>query len=71
MPLIEQILEELPPDQRQLCFIFEPNDKGFVAEATLMLPSGNVLARTEFPVADHKAAIDEVVEKLAKLIRRR
>lgn len=69
MLLIEHLLGELPLNQRQLCFNFEYSDNGFVAEAILTLPTGNVLARSEFPVADHKAAVDEVVEKLAKQIR--
>lgn len=69
MLLLEQLLEDLPLNQRQLCFIFEYSDKGFVAEAILALPTGNILARNELPVADHKTAVDDVVEKLAKKIR--
>jgi hypothetical protein len=70
MPLIEQVLQGLPPDQRSLCFILERSDQGYMVEATLTRSTGNVLVRNECPQADHKAAIDEVVEKLAKQIRR-
>jgi hypothetical protein len=70
MPLIEQILQGLPPDQRSMCFILELSDQGYLVEAILTRSTGNVLVRNEFPQADHKAAIDEVVEKLAKQICR-
>jgi ribosome-associated translation inhibitor RaiA len=71
MPLIEHILEELPADERHLCFIFEQNDEGYSAEATLALSSGNVRARSKCPQTDHKAAIDDVIAKLARELRRR
>src|SRR5688572_20954621 len=65
MALIEHILEDLPADQRQLRFSFDRRDDGYVARAMLTLPTGNLIAQTDAPVADHRSAVDQVVNKLA------
>ena len=70
VPLIEQILQDLPPDQRQLCFAFDHRDDGYTAEATLTLVGEMIVVRIDAPVADHRAAVDQVVNKLAEEIRR-
>ena len=69
MPLIEQILHDLPPDQRQLCFTFDHRHDGYTAEATLTLVGETIVVRIDAPVADHRAAVDQVVDKLAEEIR--
>ena len=70
MPLIEQILQDLPSDQRQLCFMFDHHHDGYTAEATLTLAGETMVVRIDAPVADHRAAVDEIVNKLAEEIRR-
>ena len=67
--MIEQILQDLPPDQRQLCFTFDHRDEGYTAEATLTLAGETIVVRIERPVADHRAALDQLVNKLADEIR--
>jgi ribosome-associated translation inhibitor RaiA len=69
VPLIEQILQHLPPDQRQLCFTFDHRHDGYTAEATLRLAGETIVVRIDQPLADHRAAVDEVVNKLAEQIR--
>ena len=68
VPLIEQILQDLPPDQRQLCFTFDHRRDGYTAEATLTLAGEMIVVRIDAPVADHRAAVDQVVDKLAEEI---
>ena len=70
MPLIEQILQDLPSDQRQLCFMFDHHHDGYTAEATLTLAGETIVVRIDAPVADHRVAVDQVVDKLAEAIRR-
>jgi DNA-directed RNA polymerase specialized sigma24 family protein len=70
MPLIEQVMQEFPEDGRHLRFIFGHGDKGYDALAMLALPSGNLVARTDAPVADHESAVDQVVNKLADEVRK-
>ena len=69
MALIEHILEELPADQRQLRVSFDRRDDGYVAWAMLTLPTANLIAQSDAPVADHRLAIDQVVNKLAVELR--
>ena len=69
MALIEHILDDLPADQRQLRFSFDCRDDGYVVRAMLTLPTGNLIAQTDAPVADHRSAIDQVVNKLAAEVR--
>ena len=69
MPLIEQILQDLPSDQRQLCFTFDHRHDGYTAEAMLTLAGETIVVRIDAPVADHRAAVDQVVDKLAEEIR--
>ena len=70
MPLIEQVLQSLPPDQRQLCFTFDHCHDGYSVEATLTLAGETIVVRIDQPVTDHRAAVDQVVNKLAEEIRR-
>ena len=70
VPLIEEILQDLPPDQRQFCFTFDHRHDGYTAEATLTLAGETIVARIQSPVADHRAVVDQVVNKLAEEIRR-
>lgn len=70
MPRIEQVLEPIPVDQRHVRFSFGCSETGYVARAVLTLPTGNVVARTSAPVADHRAAVDQVVDKLAAELRK-
>jgi RNA polymerase sigma factor (sigma-70 family) len=67
---IEDILRSVPEGQRQLAFNFDHRDGGYVARAMLTLPTGNLLARTLTPVADHREAVDQVVDNLAAEVRR-
>jgi ribosome-associated translation inhibitor RaiA len=71
MALIEQILDRFPDDQRHVIFSFEHLDDGYVVRAMLTLPTGNIRVQTNGPVADHRAAIDQVVAKLAMELERR
>jgi ribosome-associated translation inhibitor RaiA len=70
VPLIEQILQDLPPDQRQICFTFDHRHDGYTGEATLRLAGETIVVRIEPPVTDHRAAVDQLVNKLAEEIRR-
>ena len=70
MSRIEEVLQPIPPDQRQVRFSFGCRDTGYTARVMLTLPTGSVVARTAAPVADHRAAIDEVVDRLGAEIRR-
>src|SRR5206468_2434675 len=70
MPQIEELLAPFPADQRHLRFTFTPGKSGYLAEAMLTLPTGNLLARTPAPIADHRAAIDALAEELAAELRR-
>ena len=70
VPLIEEILQNLPPDQRQFCFTFDHRDDGYTAEATLTMAGETIVARIQSPVADRRAVVDQVVNKLAEEIRR-
>jgi ribosome-associated translation inhibitor RaiA len=70
MPLIEHLLQELPAEQRQLCFAFDRRDDGYVAVAVLTLASGSILAQTDAPQSDHRAAVDQVVNNLAAELQR-
>jgi ribosome-associated translation inhibitor RaiA len=45
-------------------------ETGYTAWAALALPTGTLLARINPPVPDHRAAIDQVVDKLTAEIRR-
>lgn len=67
---IEQLLAAFPAEQRHVRFTFTPGEAGYLAEAMLTLPTGNLLARTPAPIADHRAAIDALAEELAAELRR-
>jgi DNA-directed RNA polymerase specialized sigma24 family protein len=69
MPLIEQILQQFPEDQRSVRFSFDLRDNGYQARAILALPTGNLIAQTDAPLADPHAAVDRVVDKLADQVR--
>ena len=69
MALIEEVLEQFPKDERHLRFAFHYDNSGFSVRALLVLPTGNLFAQTDRPLADHRAAVDEVVDRLAEQIR--
>ncbi|MEA2707640.1 MAG: hypothetical protein QOF78_241 [Phycisphaerales bacterium] len=70
MAKIEDILQSIAGDERQLAFNFDHRNGGYVARAMLTLPTGNLFARTLTPVADHRKAVDQVVDDLAAEVRR-
>jgi hypothetical protein len=70
MPLIEQLLQQFPEDQRHLRFSFDHDDRGYWGRALLALPTANLVAETDAPLADHRAAVDQLVDKLAGAVAR-
>lgn len=64
----EDLIERFPPEHRHVRFTFDCRDSGYSVQAVVILPTGTYIARTDRPRPDHRAAIDEVVDKLAALI---
>jgi ribosome-associated translation inhibitor RaiA len=69
MPRIEELLQQLPPEQCHLCFSFEHSPNGYEAQAWLTLPGGTLLTQTDAPLLDYRLAVDQVVDQLAQELR--
>jgi phosphoglycolate phosphatase-like HAD superfamily hydrolase len=70
LPRIERLLTRFAADQRQLRLSFACGETGYTSLARLVLPTGTLLVRTDPPALEHRAAIDQLVDKLTAEIRR-
>jgi DNA-directed RNA polymerase specialized sigma24 family protein/ribosome-associated translation inhibitor RaiA len=70
LPRIERLLTRFAADQRQLRLSFACGETGYTALARLVLPTGTLLVRIDPPAPEHRAAIDQLVDKLTAEIRR-
>ncbi len=64
----EELVERFPPEHRHIQFTFDCQGSGYSVQAILILPTGTYVARSDHALRDHRAAIDEVVDKLAAQI---
>jgi DNA-directed RNA polymerase specialized sigma24 family protein len=61
---IEPLLQSWPKEQRKLHLNFSCRDKGYTASVILCLPTATLIARTDQPFAEPRAAIDRVARLL-------